>query len=766
MAKHPRVARERGAESPTASSRAPTGDASDEDLTPVERKWRTMLQACSDMITLLDAEGRIIESLGAGPVWPSLDSCTVFPTSRPPGGPAGPEDWQALHPDESNRARRAFNFVLDNPGQPHRGVFRTHQGDGQWEIIEYTAVNHLDDPLIEAVVVTTRNVTEVKLAEALLADEARTLELIARGAPRAEALAAVTALVDEHTGGSSAIVLLGDGRRPVVAAAGTLPPPLATLSAARLANTPRAVLVPGRARVVADLAAAPEVADVAHRFIGAGFLAGWAMPIVDPAESRTVGAIVGLVPSARGLTEREAEVLDVAAHLASIAIGRDEAQRALEHRARHDPLTELPNRSAILEHLDDCLVPAAGPARAVGVLLIDIDRFRVVNDSLGHGAGDRLLWLFARRLRALLPPSAFVGHFGADEFAVVVDAPAGLDDVVRTANQIGMALDVPFSVDEGPGTHEIYLSAGIGAATAEADATSHGLVQQADAAMYRAKDRGRGRLEVFSQDMQSRATEQLRVDRELRLAVEQAQLRLHYQPKVDLGSGAIIGAEALLRWDHPERGVVGPAEFIAVAEQTGLIVRIGRWVLEEAVRQARRWVDTTPGLDRFAVAVNLSARQLTSPGLVPTVARVIQRHQWDPADLTLELTESILIDDAEATLTVLRQLKGLGVQLAIDDFGTGFSSLSYLHRFPVDIVKVDRAFVSPLDADGEGSAVATAVVHMARALGLIAVAEGVEHERQLAGLRTLGCDWAQGFLFAEARPADQLAELLAAGRRW
>jgi EAL domain-containing protein (putative c-di-GMP-specific phosphodiesterase class I) len=360
-----------------------------------------------------------------------------------------------------------------------------------------------------------------------------------------------------------------------------------------------------------------------------------------------------------------------------------------------------------------------------------------------------------------------VGHFGGDEFAVIVDDVSDFEEVRVVASRIDLALREPFVIrrpldDTG---YEHHLSASIGVAFASEGESAHEVLQHADAAMYRAKDLGRDRLEIYDETLQHRATELLRLDRELRTAVERAELTLHYQPKVALADGRVLGVEALLRWKHPDRGVVLPSEFIDVAEDTGLIVRIGTWVLDEAVHQASAWVAQL-GLDRFGVAVNLSARQLTAPGLVTAVANVLERHRWPPAQLTLELTESILIDDAEATLRQLEELKRLGVKLAIDDFGTGYSSLSYLHRFPVDIVKVDRAFVSGLRADGEGSAVATAVVHMARALGLIAAAEGVEDERQLAGLRSLGCDWAQGFLFAAALPADEITELLRAAPRW
>jgi EAL domain-containing protein (putative c-di-GMP-specific phosphodiesterase class I) len=318
-------------------------------------------------------------------------------------------------------------------------------------------------------------------------------------------------------------------------------------------------------------------------------------------------------------------------------------------------------------------------------------------------------------------------------------------------------------LDEG----EIFLSASIGVAMSHGgDESSESLLQHADAAMFRAKDLGRDRMEVFDREMRTRAVEQLRIDRDLRMAVERAELAVYYQPKIDLASGRIIGAEALLRWNHPEHGLILPDRFISVAEDTGIIVRIGRWVLEEAVLQARTWVEHVPGIEGFMVAVNLSARQIGAPGLVDQVARVLERYGWPADQLVLELTESILIDDRDATLDVLTDLKELGVKLAIDDFGTGFSSLNYLHRFPVDIVKIDRTFVTNIQENGEGSPVATAVMHMAHALGLTAAAEGVEEKHQLAGLRALDCDLGQGFLFAKARPPEEIEQLLLSGITW
>jgi diguanylate cyclase (GGDEF)-like protein len=493
-----------------------------------------------------------------------------------------------------------------------------------------------------------------------------------------------------------------------------------------------------------------------------GYHAGWVSPVIESRTDEVLGAIVTVYGEHRVPTDHERNVVAVASHLAAIAIERDRFQSELYHQARHHQLTGLPNRRSILEALEQSLERARGNRTSTAVMFIDLDRFKVVNDSLGHAAGDQLLVRFGRRLQTLVRPGDYVGHFGADEFVVVLEQVRGLEDVHFVADRLELALSEPFSLEEG----EIFLSASIGVAISHHGAeSSDALLEHADAAMFRAKELGRNRLEVFDEAMRARAIEHLSLDRDLRLALERGELELYYQPEIDLSSGRIIGVEALMRWIHGDRGMVWPTDFISVAEDTGLIVRMGRWVIEQAVSDARQWVDTL-GFDRFMVAVNLSARQLTSPELIPTITRVLDLYHWPASDLSLELTESILIDDAEATLQILEQLKGLGVKLAIDDFGTGYSSLSYLHRFPVDVVKIDRSFVRSLRPDGEGSPVATAVMHMAKALGLTTAAEGVETAGQLQGLRTLGCDWAQGFMFAEPMQSEKLVELLRAAPTW
>ena len=722
-----------------------------------EAKWRLLLQSTSDTVTLVDENGLVRQSTG------EFTDVLGYEFDWWPGR----SGFDLIHPDDLPRAAGVFSELIDNPGETYAEVLRTRNAAGHWELIEYTAVNRLDDPLVESIVITTRNVTEFTQAEAMLADEAKILELIARGAPLQQTLETIAAMVDYHTGGDSGVFLLdAEGARLTSSAAPSMPTELVT--AAR-----HAVLQPGVESIMGRVEAS-ECGDFGRQtgqveadfLLSFGYHAGWSVPVVDTRDERVVGTIAVLYVAPRLPALREREVVDVASHLAAIAIERHRTQRDLEHQARHDHLTGLPNRRAIVERLDTAIAGTRGTAKAAAVLLLDLDRFQVVNDSLGHAAGDDVLQAFGLRLQTVIGADAFVGHFGGDEFVIIIESVDGVDDALAVANRVELALSEPFTLHPvTDAEYELHLAASIGVALANGRDEALDVLQHADAAMYRAKDRGRDRLEVFDEALQTRATELLRVDRELRQAVERAELSVHYQPKVALGSGEIIGVEALLRWRHPERGLVLPSEFIGVAEDTGLIVRIGQWVLEEAVGQARAWADRT-GVDSLVVAVNLSARQLTSPGLVALVADVLARNHWPADRLTLELTESILIDDGDASIGVLEDLKRQGVNLAIDDFGTGYSSLSYLHRFPVDIVKVDRAFVTPLQADGEGSPVATAVIHMARALGLIAAAEGVEDADQLAGLRALGCDWAQGFLFAQPLPPDEIATLLTARPRW
>jgi diguanylate cyclase (GGDEF)-like protein len=396
-------------------------------------------------------------------------------------------------------------------------------------------------------------------------------------------------------------------------------------------------------------------------------------------------------------------------------------------------------------------------------MFLDVDRFKVINDSLGHTVGDALLVAFAHRLAAVVRPEDTVARFGGDEFVVLCEDVRDEAAVRALAKRITASLDEPFLVLSGG---EVFLTASIGLAIDDDHPrAAESLLRDADAAMYRAKENGRDRLEVFDAEMRAASMLRLSLENDLRRALTRDDLVMHYQPTVDLATGAIIGAEALIRWNHPTRGLLGPDEFIPVAEDTGLVVPIGFWALEQALTDARRLV-ADPSQRPFQLAVNLSGRQLTVAHLVEDVAGLLTRHAWPPDQLCLELTESMITDDIEPAVEMLVALKALGLLLAIDDFGTGYSSLTRLHRLPVDIVKVDQTFVAGLQTDDDRHAIVTAIVRMVHALGLRTSAEGIETAGQLAELQALGCDWGQGFLFSQALPVEEFALLLADPPAW
>jgi diguanylate cyclase (GGDEF)-like protein/PAS domain S-box-containing protein len=442
---------------------------------------------------------------------------------------------------------------------------------------------------------------------------------------------------------------------------------------------------------------------------------------------------------------------------------RKAIEHRLAHQATHDPLTGLPNRTLLLDRLDQAQRRARRNHRRVAVLFLDLDHFKVVNDSLGHGLGDRLLIAIAERLQTALRPADTVARFGGDEFVVLCEDLVNQQDAIAIAERVNEAISGPFVIDDT----EVFVGVSIGIAFPDDnDADPETLIRDADAAMYQAKDRGRARWVVFDNAMRASAVDRLDIENALRRALERRELRVFYQPMVNLSSGRITGVEALLRWEHPERGLLLPGDFITVAEETGLIVPIGSWVLDHACRQVQRWQASIPDLTPLVLAVNLSGRQLGHPRLVEDVATVLRDTGIDPSNVELEMTESVLMDDVEMSEETLGRLKTLGVKLAVDDFGTGYSSLSYLRRFPVDVLKVDQSFVDGLGRDTGDSAIVTAVVTLAHTLGLHAVAEGVETPDQLSELRRLDCDTAQGFHFARPANGYDVGELLQRDRRW
>jgi diguanylate cyclase (GGDEF)-like protein/PAS domain S-box-containing protein len=434
------------------------------------------------------------------------------------------------------------------------------------------------------------------------------------------------------------------------------------------------------------------------------------------------------------------------------------AAEALAYRANHDSLTGLPNRTLFLDRLEHALGRARRSRRQLAVMFLDLDDFKLVNDTRGHDVGDLLLVALTPRLTAALRPGDTIARFGGDEFVVLCEELDDEGDALAIARRIGEACSGPVMI--GDYEHVTTVSAGVVLVPDADDATPSRVLRDADAAMYRAKATGKGRTEVFDDGMRARLIERMAIETSLRRAVQRGELRLVYQPVVALGQGKIVAAEALLRWEHPRRGVLEPDEFIPVAESSGLIVPIGEWVIEQACRQAAAWRDAMPAGDAIRISVNVSPRQIAQPDLAETVARILERTGLEPQLLELEITERTVFEDTEAGLAIINQLKSLGVRLVLDDFGTGYSSLRYLKRLSIDSLKIDRSFVCGLGHDSEEGAIVSAVLSMAGALGLGVTAEGVETRAQLSELRQHGCEYAQGYLFCRPSSSAEMGDLL------
>jgi diguanylate cyclase (GGDEF)-like protein/PAS domain S-box-containing protein len=435
---------------------------------------------------------------------------------------------------------------------------------------------------------------------------------------------------------------------------------------------------------------------------------------------------------------------------------RKRAEAQLAHQALHDELTGLPNRALLLDRLDQALAQAGRAGSGVAVLFLDLDRFKLVNDSRGHAAGDELLRGVADRLRAVLRPSDTVARFGGDEFVMVCQDAGAVGQAMQVADRLIDALRRPLRLNGD----DMFLNVSIGIAVSDGATSGAELLRDADAAMYRAKELGRARCEFFDETMRTEAAARLELQTALHWAISRNEMRVFYQPLVDVRTGVPVGMEALVRWQHPTRGLVMPGQFVGLAEEAGLIIPIGVSVLEEATRQCSRWQGAFGA--RLNTAVNLSVHHLRHPDLLRHVRSALAGGVLDPSSLCLELTESVLLEDVDRHIRTLLELRSLGVRLAIDDFGTGFSSLTYLKRFPVDVVKIDRSFVAGLGTDPNDTAIVRSVIDLAHALSLEVVAEGVERPEQVEALRALGCDTAQGYIFSRPLPEAELAPWLAA----
>lgn len=424
-------------------------------------------------------------------------------------------------------------------------------------------------------------------------------------------------------------------------------------------------------------------------------------------------------------------------------------EEKLIHDAFHDALTGLPNRTLFKEHLKLAVERAKKRDPFLfAVLFLDLDRFKNVNDSLGHAVGDELLIGIARRLESHIRPVDRVARLGGDEFAILLDGIEDPSDATRVAERLQLELQLPFNIRG----HDVFTSVSVGIAMSSTGYSGpDDVLRDADTAMYRAKALGKARHEIFDLEMHSRAVALLKLETDLRLAVERHEFLIQYQPIMKLGTNDIHGFEALVRWQHPERGLLSPSEFIPIAEETGLIIPLGRWVLSEACRQTRIWQEEFAGCERLTLSVNYSGKQFMQSDVIEQIKLILEETGFDPTLLQLEITESAVIENTRTVTEMILQLRKLGIRLSMDDFGTGYSSLSYLHNFPIHTLKIDRSFISNKGEVGDNEIVRT-IIMLARNLGLDVVAEGVETEEQLAYLQALDCEYAQGFLFY--RPLD------------
>jgi diguanylate cyclase (GGDEF)-like protein/PAS domain S-box-containing protein len=430
----------------------------------------------------------------------------------------------------------------------------------------------------------------------------------------------------------------------------------------------------------------------------------------------------------------------------------------MTYSAQHDLVTNLPNRLLLSDRISQAISLARRQRRPLAVLFLDLDRFKTINDSLGHAAGDSLLQSVSKRLLASIRRSDTVSRQGGDEFVILLSEITHPEDAATSARQILHSLSAPHSV----GGQDLHVLGSIGISLYPEDGQdAEALIKNADTAMYHAKENGRNNFQFFKQEMNLKAVDRQLLESSMNRALEREEFLLHYQPKVNLKSGAITGAEALLRWQHPERGLTFPDHFIPIAEDCGLVVQIGRWVLRESCRQAREWQDA--GLPCKRVSVNVSAIEFRDKGFVESVRTILAETGLEPRYLDLELTEGVLMDDVESTAAVLQALKALGVHLAVDDFGTGYSSLSYLRQFPIDVLKIDQSFIQQISADPYDSAIVSAIIDMGKNLNQRVIAEGVETHEQLAFLQARRCEEGQGYLFSRPVAAAQFAQLLQQG---
>jgi len=671
-----------------------------------EARFRAMVRDSNDIMAIVDPHGRLVY---ASPVTERILGLDIEPL-------IGTDVFDLIHPDDRDLARGGFHLTTAGK-EADRVEIRLRHADGGWRVVEAVATNMLDDPAVEGIVISARDLTDRRRAEADLREAQERFRSAFEHAPIGMALTSVDGKLFRVN--RALVQILGRGESEL------------------LSSSIHDLSHPDDREVCRDAMHHLMVGDTSSCQLEQRYLHHDGHPVWVAVSTSVV----------RGVND---EPLYLVTQVEDIGERRASGE-ALAHQAVHDPLTGLPNRLHFVERLSRELARAEQRHERIAVLFLDLDRFKVVNDSLGHSAGDRLLVAVADRLSATMGPTDVVARFGGDEFTILCQNVTSEETAELVAERVAEAIARPVALIEG----EVFVTASVGIALSGTTTdTPETLLRNADAAMYRAKDLGRDRAELFDAREHHRAVDDLRTGNALHRAIERGEMRVYYQPMIDLNDGSLFGFEALIRWEHPERGLIPPMEFVPLAEETGLIVPLGVWALEQACRQAKCWYDAAPDTPMLSMSVNLSPRQLAEPALPNEVARVLHDTGIHPSALWLEITESTLMRDAESALSALGALRALGLHLAVDDFGSGYSSLAYLQRLPVEALKVDRSFTEGVGIRKDSTAIVHAVVSLARALELSTVAEGIETREQFQLLRGMGCEVGQGFLFGPARPAD------------
>ncbi len=681
-----------------------------------EARFRSLVQNASDLIAVVSPR------LAIQYVTPSCERMLGYA----PAELLGCNLSSLLHPDDLATAAALVNRAARQTGTSAPVEWRLQRADGSWLYVDVVLSDLRRDPHVGGLVLSMRDSTERKRVEAELRASEERYQLVLRATN--DVIWEVNLLTGELKWSGAVETMFGYTTQDVKGA---------TWWDDRVHPDDRERVIGG---IDMLLQQGGEVWCDEYRFrCGNGSYA----TVIDRAYvvRDQQGEPVRLIGSMMDITARKA------------------LEEQLQHQAFHDPLTALPNRALFLDRLTHALARSQRTGLQLAVLLLDLDNFKVINDSLGHHIGDQLLIAVARRLVHCVRVQDTAARFGGDEFTILLEDVVDLAEAIMVAERVIEQLAAPFVING----QEIYTTPSIGIALSSREHDqAELLLRNADLAMYRAKTSGKARFEVFDHSLNARAVERLQLETDMRRGLERGEFCVYYQPIVELATGRIVALEALARWQHPGLGLVAPGRFIALAEETGLIVPLGRSVLREACRQLRAWQQICPELAALSVSVNLSARQLQSPTLVQDIQQVLTETGLPPRALKLEITESVAMQDAAATVVTLKQLKQLGIRLAIDDFGTGYSSLGYLKRFPLDVLKIDRSFVDRLGRDSEDIAIVRAVITLAHTLGMAVTAEGIETVKQFRDLRALGCEYGQGYYFAPPLAANECESLLTA----